>query len=305
MESDYMDLFRNCPICNLGAEEASLFIKENIDPTQISSFSFASRKIPELMCHQLVRCHGCGLVYAPKPPSVSELAQAYHEASYDSSEEATDAANSYIQAITPALNGLMQKDAALEIGAGTGIFLEQLLSDGFKQVVGVEPSKAAIDAAPLGRQLLIKHGIFNEKDFLPDSFDLICCFMTLEHVQDPMEITQSAYRLLRKGGVFITITHNYNSLVNRMLGRRSPIIDIEHMQLFSKGSIKLLFERAYFADIRVSAFKNRYSLQYWLRLSPIPKIFKSPLSGLFSCPPFNKIRLRVNVGNMVTYGYRR
>jgi hypothetical protein len=94
-------------------------------------------------------------------------------------------------------------------------------------------------------------------------------------------------------------------LVNRMLGRRSPIIDIEHMQLFSKGSIKLLFERAYFADIRVSAFKNRYSLQYWLRLSPIPKIFKSPLSGLFSCPPFNKIRLRVNVGNMVTYGYRR
>src|SRR6185295_10645668 len=27
-------------------------------------------------------------------------------------------------------------------------------------------------------------------------------------------------------------------LVNRMLGRRSPIIDIEHMQLFSKRSIR-------------------------------------------------------------------
>jgi hypothetical protein len=77
-------------------------MEENIDSSKISSFSFASRKIPEWMCHQLLRCKDCSLVFASNPPSVANLAQAYHEAAYDSSEEASDAAKSYINAISPA-----------------------------------------------------------------------------------------------------------------------------------------------------------------------------------------------------------
>ena len=55
--------------------------------------------------------------------------------------------------------------------------------------------------------------------------------MTLEHVLDPFEVSKSAFNLLRKGGVFITVTHNYESKVNRILHTKSPIIDIEHMPL--------------------------------------------------------------------------
>ena len=300
-----MTQLRTCPVCHASADLATVFMDENIDPSQISSFSFASRKTPEWMCHQLVCCKQCSLVFAPKPPSVDELAHAYHEAAYDSSEEANDAARSYMNAIAPALKQLPQKKAALEIGTGTGIFLEHLAQSGFEQVIGVEPSIAAIMAAPKSRQAWIKHGIFREEDFAPESFDLICCFMTLEHVQDPMALTQSAYRLLRKGGSFISVTHDYQSLVNRLLGKRSPIIDIEHMQLFSKQSTRVMFEGAKFGDVQVNSFTNRYLLQYWLRLSPFPKIVKSFLNPIFSSPGFKSIRLGVNVGNIVTIGFRK
>jgi SAM-dependent methyltransferase len=210
-----------------------------------------------------------------------------------------------MQAIYPALKRLVQKDTALEIGTGTGIFLEYLLDSVFKEVVGVEPSMAAIEAAPKNRRAWIRHGIFREEDFAPESFDLICCFMTLEHVQDPMALTQASYRLLRKGGAFVSVTHDYQSVVNRLLGRRSPIIDIEHMQLFSKQSTRTMFESANLQDVQVTSFTNRYSLQYWLRLSPLPKILKSLLGPILSGAPLNAIRLGVNVGNIVTIGFRK
>jgi SAM-dependent methyltransferase len=300
-----MYIKRTCPVCHSSADDASVFMDENIDTSQISRFSFASRKTPEWMCHQLLRCNLCSLLYVPDPPSVDELAQAYHEAAYDSSDDANDAATSYFAAINTTLMRLSKKGAALEIGTGTGIFLEHLINAGFKEVMGIEPSKEAIQAAPKERQALIQNGIFREENFTPESFDLICCFMTLEHVQNPMALTQSAYRLLRKGGAFVSVTHDYQSLVNRILGKRSPIIDIEHMQLFSKKSIKIMFEVAHLEDIQVINFVNRYSLKYWLRLSPIPKNLKYVLHHLFLRYPLNSFRIGIDVGNILTVGFKR
>src|SRR5450830_1071724 len=174
-----MPTSRSCPVCNTPSDQAQLFIAKNIDPELISGFSFASRKTPEYMCHQLVRCRICDLVYADTPPAVEELAQAYHTASYDSAEEANDAAMSYAEAIKPVLQALAHRGVALEIGTGTGIFLEHLKSDGFSELIGVEPSSAAIAAAPESRRIWIREGMFREQDFEPASIDLICCFMTM------------------------------------------------------------------------------------------------------------------------------
>jgi SAM-dependent methyltransferase len=101
--------------------------------------------------------------------------------------------------------------------------------EGFSELVGVEPSTAAIAAAPENRRQWIREGIFREADFSPSSFDLICCFMTMEHVPDPKVISDAAFRLLKPGGAFVTVTHDYRATVNRVLGKRSPIIDIDHM----------------------------------------------------------------------------
>ena len=257
------------------------------------------------MCQRLVQCPDCDLVYADQPLGEDELAHAYHVAHYDSSEEANDAAASYIRAIRPMLNELAARQSALEIGTGTGIFLECLSNEGFTKLVGVEPSSAAIAAAPEYRRAWIHEGMFDENGFAPESFDLICCFMTMEHVRDPNIIAHSALRLLRPGGAFVTVTHDYRSPVNRLLGRRSPIIDIEHMQLFSKRSVRHLFESTGYADVTVKAFVNTYSLRYWLRLVPLPRGIKPALSGLLASIGLDNVKLKVNVGNLVTAGFKR
>jgi SAM-dependent methyltransferase len=296
---------RACPVCDAPSASARLFLSESIDPAGLSDFSFASRKTPEFMRHRLVRCTGCDLVYADQPPDHAELARAYHVAQYDSAEEANDAAAAYVVAIQPVLRKLAARGRALEIGTGTGIFLEHLSREGFSTLVGVEPSSAAIAAAPPHRRGWIREGMFQETEFEPESFDLICCFMTMEHVRDPAEIAQAALRLLRPGGAFVTVTHDYRSAVNRMLGRRSPIIDIEHLQLFSKPSLQTLFRRTGYGDFTAHAFVNRYRLAYWMRLAPWPAALKTAGSRLFGTTPVASLKLGFNVGNLIAAGYKR
>lgn len=300
-----MGMSRPCPVCHAAYEQAHLFLEKNIDPAKLSGSSFSSRKAPEFMCHRLVRCGNCDLVYADQPPPVDELAHAYHAAEYDSSEEANDAAASYIRAIKPTLDGLAQRRSALEIGTGTGIFLEYLSHEGFAELVGVEPSAAAIAAAPVGRQAWIRAGMFEEKDFAPESFDLICCFMTMEHVRDPGAVARSAYRLLSPGGAFVTVTHDYSGRLNRVLGKRSPIIDIEHLQLFSGRSVRYLFDSSGYSEVSVHAFINTYSLKYWMRLAPLPDSIKSAAIWLMRATGVANKKLGVNVGNLITAGYKR
>jgi SAM-dependent methyltransferase len=256
------------------------------------------------MSHRLVRCLQCDLVYVPLPPGQDKLAAAYHVADYDSTTEADDAADAYMRAIQPILAQLPQRETVLEIGTGTAIFLERLQDIGFTQLVGVEPSTAAIAVAPDYRRAWIHEGIFEEAKFLPESFDLICCFMTMEHVVDPSSVARSAWRLLRPGGAFVTVTHDWRSVVNRVLGKRSPIIDIEHMQLFCKSSLLEMFARTGYERTETQAFANRYALRYWFRLAPIPTKLKTVMVKILMRTGLDSMKISANVGNTVAAGFK-
>ena len=295
---------RACPLCGAGADEAEPFLSDTRDESRVSATSFASRKVPEYMSHAMVRCRACDLAYVDRPPSVAALAASYHEADYDSAEEAEDAADAYARALVPVLAQLKGRGAALEIGTGTAAFLDKLGNAGFAELVGVEPSSAAIAAAPAHRKPWIREGIFEEKDFAPASFDLICCFMTLEHVQDPGALVASAWRLLKPGGVFVGVTHDRRGLLNRLLGRRSPIVDIEHMQLFSAASSRRLLQHNGYEAVDGASFRNSYRPSYWLRLVPIPDGLKAPITRLLRGSRLDQRRLSANVGNFMSWGFR-
>ena len=251
------------------------------------------------------RCTGCDLAFVDRPPTQDDLAKSYHVADYDSAEEAEHAADSYARAIRPALARLAGRmDAALEIGTGTGAFLERLRDAGFSRVVGIEPSVAAIKAALPERRAWIREGIFNETDHSNESYDLIVCFMTLEHVLEPGDLVASALRLLRPGGAFVGVTHNYRSWINRLLGARSPIVDIEHMQLFSTTSARALLATRGFVDVEAHGFANAYRPSYWMRLLPVADAVKQTSISAIKGGPFDAFRLPFNVGNTMSWGFR-
>jgi len=295
---------RACPVCGAGADQTEPFLADSRDDALLSASSFASRKVPEYMSHAMVRCRVCDLAYVDRPPSVDELAASYHAADYDSAEEAEDAADAYARAIAPVLTKLRNRGSALEIGTGTAAFLERLSDAGFGELVGIEPSTAAIDAAPEHRKAWIREGIFEGSDFPPESFDLICCFMTLEHVQDPGALVAAAHRLLRPGGVFVGVTHNRRAWLNRLLGRRSPIVDVEHMQLFSEQSSKELLSRNGYVEIGGASFRNAYRLGYWLRLVPMSRTLKDKLTRGIRGTLLDSRRIPFNVGNYMSWGFK-
>ncbi|MNT52293.1 hypothetical protein D3C72_1893140 [compost metagenome] len=100
------------------------------------------------------------------------------------------------------------------------------------------------------------------------------------------------------------MTHDYRSGINRLLGKRSPIIDIEHTQLFSPKSIRYLLERNNFDSIVVHSFQNRYALRYWMRLLPLGVGLKQNMIKGLDAIGMADMKLSFNVGNMLSFGYR-
>jgi hypothetical protein len=122
----------------------------------------------------------------------------------------------------------------------------------------------------------------------------------LEHVPDPLELIRQCHRLLAPHGQLALVTHNYGAVLNRLLGKRSPIIDIEHLQLFNPESIRYLLNSQGFSNIEVLSISNRYRIGYWLRLLPLPVDFKRQILRLSEKMRFSEVMLSLNVGNILS-----
>jgi SAM-dependent methyltransferase len=291
---------RDCPVCGEAAAKALLFLKRSLDETRLTKDSFASRKIPEFMSWQLVKCERCATVFASEAPAAKALAEAYHQADYGSAEEARYAASVYRQALEPFLKGLKQRGLALEIGTGTGVFLTQLRHLGFRETVGIEPSSAAIAAAAPEAKPHIREGVFTGDEFAPGSASFICCFQTMEHVPDPRLVVEAAFSILEPGGMLALITHDYTAALNRLLGRRSPIVDIEHLQLFCPEALRYLVTEAGYVEPVLTSIRNVYPLRYWLGLLPISMPVKRAALGATRALGLDRMPVGFNVGNLLT-----
>lgn len=297
-----MNIERACPVCH-GRSHAP-FADERIDPERVGALTYASRKPPEFMCLRLVRCTACDLVYAPSPPAEDFLHAAYADADFDSGPEAMAAAKTYADALAPYLQGLPGRHAAVDVGAGSGPLLPWLQGQGFAPVIGIEPSRAAIDAAPSTIRPLLREGMFSAGLLEDEAPSLICSFMTLEHLPDPGEFVATAYRLLEPGGALAVVVHDWRAPLNRLLGLRSPIIDVEHLQLFSPRALRELFQRAGFERIALSPIRNAYPLRYWLRLTPLPAPAKHLVLSLLERFGLADRNFAMNVGNMLAVGIK-
>jgi SAM-dependent methyltransferase len=294
---------RSCPICG-SRDESRLFATQRLDLDALDEHAFASRKRPEHMRLRLVECLGCDLAYASPVPAPEALARAYDAAAFDSAEEARYAARTYAQELGEAIASLPERDGALDVGTGEGAFLGELLQLGFTGVGGVEPSRAPIEAAEPAVAPLIEHGVFSAGIRRPGSLSLVTCLQTIEHVPDPAQLVHDATALLHPGGVFALVCHDRRALVNRLLGMRSPIVDIEHMQLFSPRSVEQLLRGAGLRDVTQRAIRNRYPLRYWARLLPLPSPLQGPLASGLERSGLGARPLALGVGNLLAWGRR-
>jgi len=260
-------LARLCPACGgIGKERFAT----NIEEEKKSSFSYSSRKRPELMHYALMECQSCRTLFVEKVPDLDGLIENYVVASFDSRIESEYAAKTYGKYLNRL--DLIRNRRILDIGCGDGTFLEKATSLGAESVLGIEPSQGALESAGEVRNSI--RTIPVEQCDYQFEFDLVTCFQTLEHLVDPKTVLSKMCSAAISGGYVAVVCHNRLSLVNRLMGRRSPIFDIEHLQMFSVEGLEKIFQSTNLEVVVSKQILNSYPLGYWLRLFPMPKIIK-------------------------------
>ncbi len=175
-------------------------------------------------------------------------------------------------------------------------FLKQ---ENFEQVIGIEPSIAAIEASLPDIKPMIRKGLFSAELINDLAPDFIFTAMTMEHVSDPLSLVQIMKERLSSGGIIAIVVHNHRAFLNRLLGSHSPIIDIEHLQLFSPKSLEKLFTQAGLEMIEIKPFSNSYPLHYWIKLLPLPSIVKNRLNDILKFFKLSNAAVTMPVGNMI------
>jgi SAM-dependent methyltransferase len=286
-----MNIIKHCLFCG-GNEKLLQLYPRNFRDAALTPEIFSARRVTEHFHYETVRCQNCGLVFAREIIPAMQLSKLYGQSQVTYGEYSGIIADDYWRHLSPYLKDI-KKGAALEVGCGSGFFLERLIKAGFKEVSGCEPSQAAKAEAPLAVRDNIRTEMFGPGLYPDNYFDLVCSFQTLDHLSEPHEAAKNCYALTRPGGLAYFIVHDVESLQAKLLKDRSPIIDVEHVYLFNKNTLSRLFNEAGFKVIKVGDVVSTYPVSYWLRMLSLGK-----MAEWLNSIGIGKLRLPLKAGNI-------
>jgi 2-polyprenyl-3-methyl-5-hydroxy-6-metoxy-1,4-benzoquinol methylase len=150
----------------------------------------------------------------------------------------------------------------LDVGCFTGDFLSILKDEG-ADVYGLELQEEAVKVANRRHPGRVFQARVEGTEFPQGPYDAITLMAVIEHVSEPRKLVQSCVRLLKPGGVMMLETPNTGSTLCRMLGRYwPPYAPIEHLNLFSARSLRMLLTDSGLRDIRVESHWKNLPIEY-------------------------------------------
>lgn len=286
-----------CAICRTPGNAVQLY-PANFDPGDFNPEIFSARRLPDRIHYRMVRCNTCGLVRSDPVADAATLGELYRQSTFDYGAEVANLRRTYGKYLDRLAPFGGEKHALLEIGCGNGFFLEEAQARGYAAVRGVEPSAEAIaNAAPAVRDRIVcdmmRPGLFEEA-----TFDAVCLLQVFDHLPDPAGVLAESFRVLKPGGLVLILNHNIHAVSARLLGERSPIIDLEHTYLYSPATLSRLARDQRFTVCETGSVWNSYTLRYLMRLVPFPVGLKSRLIAFLAGNPLGGLQLSVPLGNL-------
>lgn len=286
-----------CAICGQHALDDELY-PQRLNKRTFSSEVFSARRLPDRLHYRMVRCIGCGLVRSDPVADTAHLTDLYVQSTFDYGNEVANLRQTYGNYLRKLEHFRARKDSLLEIGCGNGFFLQEAERQGYRDVWGVEPSTEAVALADPGLAGRIVHDVMRDHLFEDGRFDVICLFQVFDHLPDPVSVLDECYRIMRPGGLILFLNHNVEALSARLLGERSPIVDVEHTYLYSPATMRRLIAGRGFSVEHVGIAHNVYSLRYLARLLPFPPRLKGSLLTALDEWSLGTRRLSIPLGNL-------
>ncbi len=291
-----------CAICGTLGNADELY-PPTFDEASFNDRIFSARRLPDRVHYRMVRCRKCGLVRSDPAADQSSLSELYGRSTFDYAAEVPNLRRTYGRYLGRAkahCNG----ESLLEVGCGNGFMLEEALAQGYHEVRGVEPSRDAIAAAAPSVRDRIVPDIMRPELFEGGEFDTACLFQVFDHLPEPGALLDQIHSVLSPGGVLLCLNHNVQSASARILGERSPIVDIEHCYLYSPRTMSMLMEKHGFDVLESGAATNTLSVRHFLHLVPAPGAFKRGLMSAADRTHIGRVALRLRLGNLYTIGRR-
>ncbi len=138
----------------------------------------------------------------------------------------------------------------LDIGCGSGIFLEVAKSRGFK-VKGIDFNKHILHILPenIKEDVIIGDFLSYETD---EKFDVITMFFVLEHMPNVKEVLRKVWGMLKYGGILAISTPNGNGFTASLTpSNYYSLIPEDHLYEFSVKSLTNLLKKNNFRISRI------------------------------------------------------
>ena len=144
-------------------------------------------------------------------------------------------------------------DTLVDVGAGFGWFAALCVEEGLaRRVIAVEPNPELADSCRRTKAVEVIEAPIEEcHDLL--AADVITCFELIEHLFDPFDLLRACRQGLRRGGLFICTTPNWEGFDVALLRARSDnVAGPRHLQLFTPRALRGLLERVGFGEVVIS-----------------------------------------------------
>jgi 2-polyprenyl-3-methyl-5-hydroxy-6-metoxy-1,4-benzoquinol methylase len=260
--------------------------KESNIGQQLCPSSFAITDSDYGITGELHRCLKCGFVQCN---SISDVT-GYYEGLEDKSYEASRAERE-IQALK-LLNLLYkyrQQGRLLDIGAGSGILIEQAKKLGYEPE-GVEPSRW-LQRHATERGLIVHLGTFPHKD-IKYRVDIVTIVDVIEHVTNPIELLQSVREIMEDNGIGLIVTPDLDSIAARIMGNKWWHYRVAHIGYFNKKTLEKALNRSGLEVVKWGRPIWYFSVSYLLQraIKYLPGLKRMPTISYF-----NKTTIPINL----------
>jgi cyclopropane fatty-acyl-phospholipid synthase-like methyltransferase len=206
---------------------------------------------------RIVECDECGLGFVNPRPSITEI-QKYYPAEYFAQAD-TESHDRYLRRrFAEEAKYLREMEnnkngrRLLDVGCANGDFPRFMAARGWT-VEGVEISESSQRV----HDFRVHTQEFQNIAVNDPTYDAVTAWAVLEHVHDPMAYFRKAAAVIKKGGLFVFLVTNFESVASRYLFCEDVP---RHLYFFTRKTVRRYLEATGFALEREDNGRNIYKL---------------------------------------------